>query len=87
MKIPDTIEQDTTERYFDRGNSMLITPTLPIVPSGVIKSFGELGPKYQVGQVLRPLDDGDWVIEVTLVETGEKTEYRLTRIQKDPEAF
>jgi hypothetical protein len=32
------------------------------------------------------LDDGDWMIEVTMVETGEKTEYRLTRLTDDPEA-
>ena len=66
--------------------SMQTTPALPTVPSGTIKSFGEFGPKYQVGQVLRPLEDGDWIIEVTLIETGEKTEYRLTRLQNDPEA-
>ena len=59
----------------------------PSVPSGVIKTFGEFGPKYQVGPALRPLDDGDWMIEVTLIETGEKTEYRLSRAQNDPEAF
>jgi hypothetical protein len=67
--------------------NMLATPSLPSVPSGAIKSFGEFGPKYQVGQALRPLDDGDWMIEVTLIETGEKTEYRLTRALNDPEAF
>ena len=67
--------------------SMLTTPTSPSIPHGAIKSFGEFGPKYQVGQALRPLDDGDWIIEVTLVETGEKAEYRLARIQNDPEAF
>jgi len=33
------------------------------------------------------LDDGDWMIEVTLIETGEKTEYRLARALNDPEAF
>ena len=66
---------------------MLTAPDLPLIPSGVIKKFGEFGPKYQVGQALRPLDDGDWIIEVTLVETGEKAEYRLTRVQNDPEAL
>jgi hypothetical protein len=32
------------------------------------------------------LSDGDWMIEITLVETSEKTEYRLTRLSDDPEA-
>jgi hypothetical protein len=61
-----------------------ITPSL--VPVGKIKSFGPFGPKYEVGQPLRQLDDGDWMVEVTMVETGEKAEYRLTRLTDDPEA-
>ncbi len=58
----------------------------PPVPVGTIKSFGLFGPKYEVGQPLRQLDDGDWMVEVTMVETGEKAEYRLTRLTDDPEA-
>lgn len=58
----------------------------PSVPTGKIKSFGPFGPKYEVGQPLRQLDDGDWMIEVTMVETGEKAEYRLTHLVNDPEA-
>lgn len=56
------------------------------IPVGKIKSFGLFGPKYEVGQALRQLDDGDWMIEVTMIETGEKAEYRLTRLIDDPEA-
>jgi hypothetical protein len=59
---------------------------LPSVPVGKIKSFGPFGPKYEVGQVLRRKDDGDWVVEVTLVDSGERAEYRLTRLLEDPEA-
>lgn len=63
------------------------TPTVgPAVPVGTIKSFGAFGPKYEVGEAVRALDDGDWMIEVTLVETGEKAEYRLTHVNDDPEA-
>lgn len=58
----------------------------PPVPVGTIKSFGAFGPKYQVGQPLRPLEDGDWIVEVVLVETGEKAEYRLTHVNDDPKA-
>jgi hypothetical protein len=35
----------------------IITP--PSVRVGKIKSFGPLGPKYEVGQAVRQLDDGD----------------------------
>jgi hypothetical protein len=58
----------------------------PVIPVGRIKSFGPFGPKYEVGHALRPLDDGDWMIEVTMIETGEKVEYRLTHMRDDPEA-
>jgi Family of unknown function (DUF5397) len=58
----------------------------PRVPVGRIKSFGPLGPQYEVGQALHQLDDGDWMIEVTMVETGEKAEYRWTHLAADPEA-
>ena len=58
----------------------------PTVPVGKIKSFGPLGPKYEVGPPLRQLDDGDWMIGITIVETGETAEYRWTRLSKDPEA-
>lgn len=58
----------------------------PFVPTGKIKSFGAFGPKYEVGQALRQLDDGDWMVEVKMVETGESNEYRLTHVFDDPEA-
>ena len=46
----------------------------PAVPVGRIRSFGLFGPKYEVGQALRRLDDGDSMAEVTIVEKGEKAE-------------
>ena len=58
----------------------------PTIPTGKFKSFGPLGPKYQVGQPLHQLNDGDWLVEVVMVETGEKAEYRLTHLIEDPEA-
>jgi hypothetical protein len=61
----------------------LIAP--PAIPVGTIKSFGPFGPKYEVGRALRPLEGGDWLVEIKIVETGETTEYRLTRLLDDPE--
>ncbi len=63
---------------------VIIAP--PAIPVGKIKSFGPFGSKYEVGNVIRQLNDGDWMVEVTMVETGEKTEYRLTHLTDDPEA-
>ncbi len=58
---------------------------LPDTPVGKIKMFGPFGPKYQVGETVCQLEDGDWMVEVTMVETGEKAEYRLTHLLADPE--
>ena len=59
---------------------------LPTVPFGRIKTFGPDGPMYEVGRALRQLDDGDWMIGITLVESGETTEYRLKNLLDDPYA-
>lgn len=58
----------------------------PAVPVGKIKTFGAFGPKYEVGCAVRQLDDGDWMIEVMMVESGTKAEYRLTNMADDPDA-
>lgn len=51
-----------------------------------IKTFGSIGPEYEVGNPLRQLDDGDWLMQITIVRTGEKAEYRLSKINLDPDA-
>jgi hypothetical protein len=58
----------------------------PPIRVGRIKSLGPFGPKYEAGGPLRQIEDGDWMIEITLVETGEKTEYRRSRLVDDPDA-
>lgn len=58
----------------------------PTVPVGAIKSFGAFGPKYEVGEPIERLEDGDWMVEIVLVESGEKAVYRRTLILDDPEA-
>jgi len=58
----------------------------PPIPVGKIKSFGAFGPNYEVGRALRQLDDGDWLVDIKMVETGETAEYRMTHILDDPEA-
>jgi hypothetical protein len=60
--------------------------SLPSVPIGKIKTFGDFGPKYEIGPVIRKLEDGDWLVEITLIETDEAAEYRLSRLFQDPEA-
>jgi len=60
--------------------------TRPLAHQGSIKSFGYFGPKYEVGPVLRVLGDGDSMVEIKLLESGEKAEYRLSHIDNDPDA-
>ena len=50
---------------------MHTTAALPPVPVGVIKSFGTVGPHCEVGPLMRLLDDGDWMVETTMVASGE----------------
>ena len=67
-------------------DSMQTIIDAPKIPTGALKSFGHFGPKYEVGHAVRQLHDGDWLIEVTMVESGEKAEYRLSHLENDPEA-
>ena len=62
-----------------------VVQSRPVVPVGKIKSFGAFGPKYEVREPTRQLADGDWLVIVRMVETGEETEYRLSRLLQDPE--
>lgn len=54
---------------------------------GTCRSFGDIGPVYQIGDIVRILDDGDCLMEITLVESSEVIEYRLSNILKDPSAI
>ncbi len=58
----------------------------PAVPLGKIKQFGPVGPQYEIRRVLRPVDDGDWLLEIKLVDSGEIADYRYSHMLDDPEA-
>jgi hypothetical protein len=54
---------------------------------GLFKTFGNLGPAYQVLDPIAPTDDGkDWWVSVRILESGEITRYKLTHLLQDPEA-
>jgi hypothetical protein len=65
---------------------MQVAITPPPLQVGKIKTFGPFGPKYEVGHALRQLDDGDWMVKIKMVETGEETEYRYSHLSDDPQA-
>ncbi len=56
------------------------------IPVGKIKTLGVLGPKYLVGDPIRTTEDGDILVRIKLVESGEETEYRYSRLRNDPDA-
>ncbi|MCK9086732.1 DUF5397 domain-containing protein [Haemophilus influenzae] len=58
----------------------------PQIPTGCIKQFGQFGVPYVVGEVAEFLPDGDVLVNITLLQSGEKDIYRLSHLLEDPEA-
>ncbi|WP_245608484.1 DUF5397 family protein [Stenoxybacter acetivorans] len=56
------------------------------IPIGSVRTFGEYGIPYIVGTPEKQLPDGDWLVNIELPESGEKTQYKLSKIMHDPKA-
>lgn len=56
------------------------------IPTGTIKTFGDYGIPYQVGEPVQVLPDGDILVNITLIQTGEQEKYKLSKLLKDPNA-
>ncbi|EFA0656277.1 hypothetical protein E8512_004100 [Escherichia coli] len=56
------------------------------IPTGTIKTFGRLGIPYEVGEPAQELPDGDILVNIILVQTGEKELYKLSKLLQDPDA-
>ena len=65
--------------------SVSMTPAPPL-PIGKVKTFGISGPKYQVAGKGRPSAEGEWLVPIRVVESGEELEYRYSRFILDPDA-
>ena len=52
---------------------------------GTFHKFGHFGVNYQVLQPLREANKS-WVVEIEVLETGERLEYSLEAVLADPEA-
>jgi Family of unknown function (DUF5397) len=50
------------------------------------RRFGPVGPAYEIVGVLRDLPDGDKMLRIRVLESGEEVEYRLSNAIEDPEA-
>lgn len=56
------------------------------IPTGIVKTFGNYGIPYQVGKADRQLPDGDILVNITLIQSGEQEKYRLSKLLQDPDA-
>jgi len=52
---------------------------------GQFRQLGPFGPAYQVTKILKTLNDGDCLVRIHLLESGEETDYRYSRLKNDPE--
>lgn len=53
---------------------------------GTWRRFGSLGPVYEIVGVDHVLDDGDCLMRIRVLESGEEVDYRLTNLLDDPKA-
>ena len=51
---------------------------------GTWRRFGVMGPVYEIVGTGKPLTDGDRVMKIRVLESGEETDYRLSELLEDP---
>ncbi len=51
---------------------------------GTWRRFGLVGPVYEVIGQDHKLENGDWLMRIRVLESGEETAYKLTDILGDP---
>jgi hypothetical protein len=56
----------------------------PEIPHRDVRSFGPHGPVYEVIEPLYLREDGEWMIQVRLVRTGECHAYPYRQYLRDP---
>jgi hypothetical protein len=59
----------------------LVEPQLLV---GTWRRFGRTGPIYEVVSTGQPVLDGDRMMRIRVVETGEELEYSLDQLLDDP---
>ncbi len=60
---------------------------IPLAPErflGTWRRFGPVGPVYEIIGRNRELENGDWMMRIRVLETGEEADYKLTDILDDP---
>jgi len=52
---------------------------------GQFRQFKNSGQIYKIISPIKEFKDGDWLLQVKVVETGKEIEYRYEKIKNDPE--
>ncbi|MCW6512465.1 DUF5397 family protein [Lichenifustis flavocetrariae] len=63
------------------------TLPLPLRPDGLVgtwRRFGTSGPVYEIVSIGATNQDGDSLVHIRVVETGEELDYRLSEVLDDP---
>ena len=63
------------------GTSMIPQPSTLV---GTWRRFGAAGPVYEIIATGRALPDGDCMMHIRVVESGEEVDYRFADILDDP---
>jgi hypothetical protein len=51
---------------------------------GIWRRFGLMGPVYEIVGTGKSLTDGDRVMKIRVLESGEEIDYRLSEVLEDP---
>jgi hypothetical protein len=59
---------------------------IPIPPKliGSIRTFGDYGPMYEVTGIAPPNKDGEPMVSLLVIESGETLDYQLEAVLEDP---
>jgi hypothetical protein len=63
----------------------MTTLPAPVVSVGKIKTFGLDGPKYEITAVAHLAANGEWLVPIRVIVSGEELDYRHSRFVLDPE--
>lgn len=56
------------------------------IPTGEVRTFGAFGVPYLVGKAEQELPNGDILVGIELLESGEREQYPLSHVLQDPKA-
>ena len=66
-----------------RGDELLPPPDRQWLV-GTWRRFGVVGPIYQILGFDHCRDDGEWMMRVRVLESGEEVAYKLSDLEADP---